>query len=145
MLKTLVTAVLLAGLPLASPAVTPAQTSEGPEAVVRDFYAWYTGSLDREDYDPLQRRREALRYLTPEFHRRAPRIIAREMVDIFICTQEWQPGWGNDLDLSTGPVRGARARVTATFNYGPANHARIRLDLVRAAGRWKINGADCVE
>jgi hypothetical protein len=142
---TFICAALLACLAPASPAGAYAQTPEGPEAVVRDFYAWYVGSLDREDYNALKRRREALRYLTPEFHRRAPRVIAREMVDIFICTQDWQPGWGNDLDLSTGPVRGPRAQVTATFNYGPENRARVRLSLVRVAGAWRIDGADCVE
>ena len=138
-----ISAALLACFALASPSY--AQTSAGPEAVVRDFYRWYTGSLDREDYGALKRRREALRYLTPEFQRQAPRIIAREMVDIFICTQEWQPGWGRDLAVSVGPVRGARATATATFNYGPENRARVRLNLLRVAGAWKINGADCVE
>lgn len=145
MKHTLIFTALVACLALATPAVASAQTAAGPEAVVRNFYVWYTGSLDREDYNPLKRRREALRYLTPEFHRRAPGIIAREMVDIFICAQDWQPGWGNDLELSAGPVRAARATVTAVFNYGPENRARVRLTLLRAAGQWKINGADCVE
>ena len=142
----LITAALLACLALAPSSSARAQAGgEGPEAVVRSFYKWYTGSLDREDYGALKRRREALRYLTPEFHRRAPRVIAREMVDIFICAQEWKPGWGERLEVSAGPARGARATVTATLNYGPENRQRVRLDLLRVAGAWRINGADCVE
>jgi hypothetical protein len=140
----LISAALLACLALASPAHSSAQTAEGPEAVVRGFYSWYLGSLNRNDYEPLKRRREALRYLTPEFHRRAPRIIAREMVNIFICAQDWQPEWGNDLDFSSGPARGARAQVTATFKYGGENYTRVRLTLLRVTGQWKIDGADCV-
>ena len=142
----LTAAALVACLMLAPPPAARAQGGDaaGPEAVVRGFYEWYTGSLDREDYGALKRRREALRYLTPEFHRRAPQIISREMVDIFICTQNWQPGWGDRLKLTPGPVRGARTTVTAAFDYGPENNARVRLDLLRVAGAWKINGADCV-
>lgn len=121
-----------------------AQEAGSPEALAREFYEWYAGSLDREDYHALKRRREALRYLTADFHRRAPQIIAREMVDIFVCTQDWQPGWAAGLKFSAGPARGNRATVTATFDYGPESRARVRLTLLRAAGRWRINGADCL-
>lgn len=124
-------------------AAAQAQEAGSPEALVRGFYEWYVGSLDREDYGALKRRREALRYLTPEFHQRAPRVIAREMVDIFVCTQDWQRGWGDRLDLAPGPVRGSRAQVTAAFDYGPENRARVRLTLRRAAGRWRIEDAEC--
>jgi len=142
--KKLIAAALLACLAPGAPVVTRAQSADGPEAVARDFYEWYTGRLDSEDFSPLKRRREALRYLTPEFHRRAPRIIADEMVDIFICAQDWQPGWGDDIKFYAGPVRGSRAQVTATFNYGPESQASVRLTLRRAAGRWRIDGADCL-
>jgi hypothetical protein len=142
--KKLVNAVMLACLALAPSSIARAQSAAGsPEAVVREFYGWYTGSLDREDYDALKRRREALRYLTADFHRRAPRIIAEQMVDIFICAQDWQPGWAEGIKFSAGPVRGTRAQVTATFDYGPENQARVRLSLLRVGGAWKINDADC--
>jgi hypothetical protein len=143
--KTFAFLALAACLALAAPAAVRAQAAPpaSPEQVVRDFSDWYLGSLNREDYQQLKRRREALRYLTPGFHRRAPRIIASEMVDIFICSQDWQPEWADNVEFSAGPVRGPRARVTATFKYGPENHARVVLDLRKLAGGWKIDGADC--
>jgi hypothetical protein len=143
--KTFASAALLSCLALAAATPAPAQTSdaESPEAVVRGFYDWYLGSLNREDYNPLKRRREALRFLTPQFHRQAPRIIARQMVDIFICAQDWQPEWGNDLAISADPPRGPRARVTATFKYGGDDYTRVRLALLRTGRAWKINGTAC--
>ena len=145
--KTVVFFALVSCLTLTAPPVAPAQTpaAESPEAVVRGFYDWYLGSLNREDYNPLKRRREALRFMTPQFHRQAPRIIARQMVDIFICAQDWQPEWGNDLAISAAPPRGPRARVTATFKYGSDADTRVRLTLLRVGRDWKINGADCGE
>lgn len=140
----LVCAVLSAPVAGASvPQSSNAKTAAGPEAVVREFYAWYTGHLDREEYGPLKRRREALKYLTPEFHRRAPRVIAREMVDILICAQDWQPGWGRDLMVAPAAVRGAKATTTATFRVNENDSLKIRLTLRRAGGAWKIDDADC--
>lgn len=146
MQKTFASLTLVACLVLAAPPAAAAQTAGGqsPEQVVRDFYDWYLGSLNREDYNALKRRREALRYLTPGFHRRAPRIISEQMADIFICAQDWQPEWGNDLDISAGRARGRVARVTTTFKYGGENHTRVRLTLRRVGGAWKIDGAECV-
>jgi hypothetical protein len=145
--KTVVCVVLVSCFTLAAPPAAPAQTpaAESPAAVVRGFYDWYLGSLNREDYNPLKRRSEALRFMTPQFHRQAPRIIERQMVDIFICAQDWQPEWGNDLAISADPPRGPRARVTATFKYGGDAYTRVRLTLLRVGRAWKINGADCGE
>jgi hypothetical protein len=143
--KTLAAALILSSVTLAAPPAASAQEANAasPEAVVRGFYDWYLGSLNREDYNPLRRRREALRFLTPQFHRQAPRIISEQMVDIFICAQDWQPEWGNDLSISADPVRGPRARVTATFKYGGDSNTRVRLTLLRTGRAWRINGADC--
>ena len=145
LLKTVACFALAASFAFASPTPARAQAAAdaSPEAVVRSFYDWYLGSLNREDYNALRRRREALRYLTPQFHRQAPRIISQQMVDIFICAQDWQPEWGNDLAISAAPPRANRARVTATFKYGGESYTRVRLTLLRTGLAWRINGADC--
>ncbi|HWS54026.1 MAG TPA: hypothetical protein VN228_07870 [Pyrinomonadaceae bacterium] len=145
--KTFAAVALALLVALAAPAAARAQAADdsSPEAVVRAFYDWYLGSLNREDYHALRRRREALRYLTPQFHRRAPRIISEQMVDIFICAQDWQPEWGNDLAVSASPPRANRARARATFRYGGDAHTTVRLTLVRTGRAWRISGADCGE
>ena len=145
--KTFATFALASSFAFAAPTTARAQAAadSSPEEIVRGFYDWYLGSLNREDYNPLRRQREALRYLTPQFHRQAPRIISEQMVDIFICAQDWQPEWGNDLAISAAPPRANRARVTATFKYGGDSHTRVRLSLLRTGRAWRISGADCVE
>ena len=126
-------------------AETTRQSPATPEVVARGFYTWYTGRLNRNDFDPLRNRRAALRYLTPEFYRRAPRLIRQLNADIFICAQDWLPEWSKNIEISTAVVRGAKATTNVTMNVGGTDKIRIRVELRRVRGEWKIDGSNCVE
>jgi hypothetical protein len=135
---------------IAQTATQAAQTAGSPEAVARGFYAFYLGELNRENWSPLKKRREALKYLTPEFHRRAPRIIEQQMVDIIICAQDWDPKWAAGFTVGRANVRGAKATTVVTLppfggTGGPDNPPiRIKLTLVRRGGAWLINATECL-
>ena len=126
-------------------AKTTLQTSATPEVVTRGFYTWYTGRLNRDDFDPLRNRRAALRYLTPEFYRRAPRLVRQLNADIFICAQDWLPEWSKNIEISPSVVRGAKATTNVTMNVGGTDKIRISVELRRVRGEWKIDGSNCVE
>ena len=129
-----------------------AQPSAGsPEAVARGFYAFYLGELNRDNWSPLKKRREALKYLTPEYHRRIPRLIEKWMADVIICAQDWDPKWAAGFTVGRAVVRGARATTVVTLPpFGgvvrPDNPPiRIKLTLVRRGGAWLIDATECLD
>ena len=129
----------------------PTQPEAGsPEAVARGFYAFYLGELNKDNWSPLKKRREALKYMTPEFYRRAPRIIEKQMVDIIICAQDWDPKWAAGFTVGRAGVRGARATTVVTLppfggTLGPDNQPiRIKLTLVKRGGAWLVNATECL-
>ena len=138
-----------------SAAVARAQTNDAtaraaasPEQVVRGFYAFYLGELNKDNWSPLGRRREALKYLTPEFYRRAPALIEKWMADIFICAQDWDPKWAETFTVGRPTVSGSKATAVVRlppFGGGDDNTAiKIKLTLIKTRGDWRINATDCV-
>lgn len=127
-----------------------AQTAGSPEAVARGFYAFYLGELNRDNWSPLKKRREALKYLTPEFHRRVPRLIEKWMADVIVCAQDWDPKWAAGFTVGRAGVRGARATTVVTLPpfggvVSPDNPPiRIKLTLVRRGGAWLIDATECL-
>lgn len=134
--------------PSAAVAQTAAQTPASPEEITRGFYAFYLGELNRDNWSPLGKRREALKYLTPEFYRRAPALIEKWMADIFICAQDWDPKWAETFTVGRPTVRGANATAVVRlppFGGGDDNTAiKIKLTLVKRRNEWRINATDCV-
>lgn len=151
MRKIPVLTLLLACLLCAAPLATRAQTrravrrvSSNPEAVTRLFYAWYLGRLNKDDWDPLKRRREALKYLDAGFHRRAPGLMVRGDGDIFICAQDWMKEWADNFTVATPIVRGRKATTIVTLPVKEGEVIRVKLMLRRAGGVWKIEATDCL-
>lgn len=128
--------------------VDAARDGASPEEVVRGFYAFYLGELNKENWNPLGRRREALKYLTPEFYRRAPGLIEKWMADIFICAQDWDKEWAKTFTVGRATVRGSKATAVARlppFGGGdPSTAIKIKVTLVRRREGWRINSTDCV-
>ena len=117
--------------------------AQGPDEVVRKFYDWYLGRLVKGDLYPLENRREALKYLTPQFRVRAPRISGEEGVNIFVCAQDWLPEWRKSMTFAPAVVRDEKATARVTWSTG-ADTQRINVTLKKVGGAWKIDGAACV-
>lgn len=114
----------------------------GPDSVVRRFYGWYLRRIVGQDLYPLENRREALKYVTPGFRVRAPRISGREGADILICAQDWQAEWGESMRFTPARVRGAKATTRMTWGVGGQQY-HVDLTLVKVGGAWRIDGAKC--
>lgn len=125
-----------------------ARAGASPEEVVRGFYSFYLGELNKDNWTPLGKRRESLKYLTPEFYRRAPGLIEKWMADIFICAQDWDPKWAETFTVGRATVRGSKATTVLRlppFGGGdPSTAIKIKVTLVKRRDGWKINNTDCV-
>ena len=121
-----------------------------PDEVVRGFYAFYLGELNRDNWSPLGRRDEALKYLTPKFRRAVPRLAEKWLADPVICAQDWDKDWAKTFTVGRPAVRGSKATVVVRLPpFGGAAESvnnpalKIKLSLVRRAEGWRINNAEC--
>jgi len=122
----------------------PAQQAATPEDVTRGFYSWYLHELTRENAEPLKQKTTALKYLTPQLYANAPRLIRRMDADIFICAQDWDPGWEKNFTVSTPQIKNGSATTTVTLPSGDTDKIKINVTLIKAASGWRINKVACV-
>ena len=143
MKKILLAALLLACGAWVKTPPAEAQAADGPEAVVRGFYGWYLGEFKRDNWQPLKNRREALKYLTPAFQRRAPRLSGEMGADVIICAQDWDEGWATNYTVGRATVRGAKATTVVRLPVGNDEAVKIKVSLVKRGDAWRIDGTDC--
>jgi hypothetical protein len=136
----LLLACVLTSIPSARAQGKPA--AQGPDEVVRNFYAWYLGRLEKDDWTPLDNRREALKYLTPAWRVRAPRVSGDEGVNVFVCAQDWLAEWRKSMTFAPAVARGTQATARVTWGTGPDTQ-RINVTLKKVGGAWKIDRTSC--
>ena len=120
-------------------------TGLAPQETVRQFYAWYLHRLNKEDYDPLKNRAVALKYLTPEFLRRIPRLEREMEADVIVCSQDVNPAWEKDFKAELASMRGARATVLLALEGNKADTIKQKVTLRSTRAGWRINSVDCGE
>jgi hypothetical protein len=123
----------------------PAQTQQAstPQDVARGFYSWYLHQLTLENVEPLKQKTTALKYLTPQLYRNAPRLIRRMNADIFICAQDWDNGWEKNFSVSTPQIKNKSATATVTLPSGETDRIKIDLTMIKTASGWRINKVAC--
>jgi Protein of unknown function (DUF3828) len=120
-----------------------AQQTATPEDVTRGFYSWYLHQLSRENMNPLKQKATALKYLTPQLYANAPRLIRRMDADIFICAQDWDKGWEQNLTVSTPQIKNGTATATVTLPSGETDKIKINVTLIKTVSGWRINKVAC--
>ncbi len=120
-------------------------TGLAPQETVRQFYAWYLHRLNREDYNPLKNRTVALKYLTPEFLRRIPRLERDMEADVIVCSQEVNPAWEKNFKTELASIRGVRATVLLALEGNEEGTIKQKVILERSRAGWRINSVDCGE
>ena len=120
-------------------------TGLAPQETVRQFYTWYLQRLNKEDYDPLKNRAMALKYLTPEFLRRIPRLEREMEADVIVCSQDVNPAWEKNFKAELANISGARATVLVALDRNEVDPIKLKLTLKRVGAGWRIDGADCGE
>jgi len=122
--------------------IRPVASTE-PQETVRQFYEWYLRRLNKEDYDPLKNRAMALRYLTPKFLRRIPRLEREMEADVIVCSQDVNPAWLKDFKADLASIRGARATVVLALEGSVADTIKQKVTLVRTHAGWRIDSVNC--
>ena len=117
--------------------------SPEPQETVRQFYEWYLRRLNKEDYDPLKNRVMALKFLTPKFLGRIPRLERELEADVIVCSQDVNPAWLKDFKAELASNRGARATVLLALEGNVADTIKHKVTLVRTRAGWRIAGVDC--
>jgi hypothetical protein len=120
-------------------------TGLAPEETVRQFYTWYLQRLNKEDYDPLKNRTMALKYLTPEFLRRIPRLEREMEADVIVCSQDVNPAWEKSFKAELTSMRGTRATVLLALEGNEADRIKQKVTLQRTRAGWRINSVNCGE
>ena len=125
--------------------VKTSQPAAGPQETVRQFYAWYLHRLNKEDYDPLKNRTIALKYLTPQFLRRIPRLERDLEADVIVCSQDTDPAWEKKFTVDIASIRGARATALLALSGNEVDTIKHKVTLKRTRAGWRIDGVDCGE
>jgi len=86
-----------------------------PEDTVRQFYTWYLHGLNKHVPNPLKNRTVSLKYLTPEFLRRAPRLAKETDADAIICAQDFDEEWEKNVKVDAATINGSRATTFDSF------------------------------
>jgi len=134
---------LLAMLLLFSASLSRPTSVSSPEETVRGFYTWYLHRLGVNDSNPLKNRTESLKYLTPEFLKRVPRLTRDMGADVIICAQDWDPGWEKNVQVDTAVVEGNRANTTVHLKGTQMDNVNVKLVLKRITAGWRIDGTTC--
>lgn len=151
-MKTLFLALtlLLAGACIA-PAVAAqnprAINKESPEIVIQNFYAWYVHALN-QDGDPLTRQRTKLKqFASARLLRELDTVVKGPDGldgDYFLDAQDWDKQWEKNISVYELEVRNGRA-VAAVALTGPEMSRKLKVQLVREGGRWKIDKVQSLE
>jgi hypothetical protein len=120
-------------------------TGLAPQETVRQFYAWYLQRLNKEDYDPLKNRAVALKYLTPEFLRRIPRLEREMEADVIVCSQDVNPEWEKNFKAELTSIRGEQAIVFLALEGHGVNTIKHKVTLKRTRAGWRVNSVNCGE
>ena len=122
--------------------IRPVASTE-PQETVRQFYEWYLRRLNKEDYDPLKNRVMALKYLTPKFLGRIPRLEREMEADVIVCSQDVNPAWLKDFKAELASIRGARATVLLALEGNLVDTIKQKVTLERTRAGWRINSVNC--
>jgi hypothetical protein len=137
--------VVIATYAAAGQTVNAPQRAAGPLEIVRPFYAWYLHRLNKADYDPLKNRTMALKYLTPEFLRRVPRLQHDLEADVIVCAQDVDPAWEKGFKVESATIRGAHATALLALSGDDAAAIKHKVTLKRTRAGWRIDAVDCDE
>jgi hypothetical protein len=145
--RLILVAVLVVAAVYNAPQQTVSATREapGPQETVRQFYAWYLHRLNKNDYNPLKNRAVALKFLTPEFLRRIPRLQREMEADVIVCSQEVNPAWEKNFKAELASISGARATVLLALEGNVEGTIKEKMSLRATRAGWRINSVNCGE
>jgi len=114
-----------------------------PEDTVRQFYTWYLHGLNKQVPNPLKNRTVSLKYLTPEFLRRAPRLAKETDADAIICAQDFDEEWEKNVKVDAATINGSRATTFVQLHGPQMDSLKLKITLKKTTAGWRIDAVDC--
>jgi hypothetical protein len=118
-----------------------------PDVVIKSFYNWYVHILNRNG-DPLTNQRARLRqFASARLLREIDRMVKGPDGldgDYFLDAQDWDKQWEKNIAVSQLQIRGNRAHATVSLS-GPEMSRRLKVQLVREGGQWKIDKVQALD
>jgi hypothetical protein len=87
----------------------------------------------------------ALKYLTPEFLRRIPRLEREMEADVIVCSQDVNPEWEKNFKAELTSIRGEQAIVFLALEGHGVNTIKHKVTLKRTRAGWRVNSVNCGE
>jgi hypothetical protein len=115
-----------------------ATAATSPEEIARQFYRWFFKAGSPE---PSKHQAQFRRYVTQACLRRA--INADDYV-YFTQAQDGEPSWGTHITASKIATSAQRVVVSVTLGT-PATANKLKVELVRERGVWKIDKVKAAE
>lgn len=116
-------------------------TANGPEHVVRDFYAWYVQAVTAQK-DPFAGNRAPLkRYATDRLIRNIDKMRkGPDGVDgdYFLDAQDFDREWAKNITVSNLDIKGSTATVDVQLKGRNVGTRNLRVTLVDEHG-WKVD------
>ena len=126
-----------------STAFSKPPSPSSPDDTVRQFYTWYLHSLNKQVPNPLKNRTVSLKYLTPEFLRRIPRLLKETDADPIICGQDFDAEWEKNVKVDAPTISGSRATTVAQLHGKEFDSLKLKITLKKTTAGWRIDAVVC--
>jgi hypothetical protein len=141
MKNVLITALLLILIGLPGSTFAQAKSEAGsPEVVVKNFYAWYIGVLNK-NATPFKQRAKIKQFVSARLIAEIDRMMKRGEydADYFINAQDWDNAWAKNIKVSDVAVNKGKANAAVFLDGESDFDNKLKLSLVREQGSWKID------
>ena len=116
-----------------------------PETAAKNFYKWYIGSLNAENYPKEKQKPKMLKAVSKRLGKWLYSKAYEEYgADYFLDAQDWNSSWEKNIKSSKAVVKGNTATLKITLTSPPdsegwsGDHV-LALKLVKEGGAWKID------
>jgi ABC-type transporter MlaC component len=139
-------AALLLAIALVAPVSHAQETSSAgkPEAVIREFYAWYVKAVaaNRDPFkdDSTQLKRYATARLIREVDK--ARKSGELGSDPFIQAQDVDKDWAKNIKIAEPKISGETATVKVELKGAEMGTHKLNVTMRNEAGTWKVDKVD---
>ena len=131
---------------LVAPMLTAQESSDAgkPDAVIREFYAWYVSAVSA-NRDPFKDDSARLkRYATARFMREIDKARKGEEMgaDPFLQAQDLDKAWARNIKVSEPKISGETATAKVELKGPEMGTHKLNVTMRNEGGAWKVDKVD---
>ncbi len=129
---------------LLAPVADAQERAAKPEAVIREFYAWYVKAVaaNRDPFkdDSAQLKRYASARLIREVEK--ARKSGELGADPFIQAQDFDKDWAKNIKVADAKISGESASAKVELNGAEMGTHKLNVTMRNEGGAWKVDKVD---